>query len=385
MTNNNEMMVTFENNEFGKLDILTIDGKSYFPAIKCAKILGYSNPRDAVLRHCKEDGVVRRNVTSVTTNQYGKSTEQIVETKYISEGNLYRLIIKSKMPNAKRFEDWALGEVAHMSYKNGIQQVNNNMMAFESEQFGNVRTVMVDGEPWFVAADVCRALEVRNPTQALSRLDEDEKSITLISNEGNRGNPNMTIINEPGLYVLALSSRKPEAKDFKRWITHEVLPALRKKGSYSMNSQQMEIPKDYPSALRALADQVESNQALVEQNAALTSQNKILSGEILKWDSPALLNAIIRKYGHVVCGDKFGCAWKAFYKELLYKHSINLESRKTNDVNKNPKNQNKAIYKYLAAEEWQSAIETAVALCSAADVDISDILKANIEETAIVA
>lgn len=274
MINSNEMMVTFENNEFGKLDILTIDGKSYFPAIKCAKILGYSNPRDAVLRHCKEDGVVRHDVASVTTNQYGKSTEQIVEAKYISEGNLYRLIVRSKIPTAEKFE---------------------------------------------------------------------------------------------------------------KWVFDEALPTLRKKGSYSMNGQQMEIPKDYPSALRALADQVESNLALVEQNAALTSQNKILAGEILRWDSPALLNAIIRKYGHVVCGDKFGCAWKAFYKELLYKHSINLESRKTNDVNKNPKNQNKAIYKYLAAEEWQSAIETAVALCSAADVDISDILKANIEETAIVA
>lgn len=100
---------------------------------------------------------------------------------------------------------------------------------FEHPEFGKVRTVMINGEPWFAAADVCNALDIRNPSQAISRLDEDEKIITLISNEGNqRGNPNVAVVNEPGLYTLILGSRKPEAKAFKRWITHEVLPALRK-------------------------------------------------------------------------------------------------------------------------------------------------------------
>ena len=82
-----------------------------------------------------------------------------------------------------------------------------------------------DGEPWFVAADVCKALEIGNPSQVLVRLEDDEKMNTLISNEGNqRGNPNMTVVNESGLYTLILSSRKPEAKVFKRWVTSETLP-----------------------------------------------------------------------------------------------------------------------------------------------------------------
>ena len=82
-----------------------------------------------------------------------------------------------------------------------------------------------DGEPWFVAADVCKALEIGNPAQGLVRLEDDEKMNTLISNEGNqRGNPNMTVVNESGLYTLILSSRKPEAKVFKRWVTSETLP-----------------------------------------------------------------------------------------------------------------------------------------------------------------
>ena len=77
----------------------------------------------------------------------------------------------------------------------------------------------------FVAADVCKALEIGNPSQVLVRLEDDEKMNTLISNEGNqRGNPNMTVVNESGLYSLVLGSRKPEAKAFKRWVTSEIFP-----------------------------------------------------------------------------------------------------------------------------------------------------------------
>ena len=120
----------------------------------------------------------------------------------------------------------------------------NEIAVFENEQFGTIRTVSVDGEPWFIAADVCRALEIGNPSMALSRLDEDEKS-TLSLTEGtspNGGNPNVNVVNESGLYSLVLGSRKPEAKQFKRWITHEVIPAIRKTGAYSakpMSSAEM--------------------------------------------------------------------------------------------------------------------------------------------------
>ena len=135
------------------------------------------------------------------------------------------------------------------------------MQVFQNEQFGAVRTVIREGQPWFVAADVCRVLEI-DPT-ATRRLDEDEKD-TLRLTQGTSGNPNVTIVNEPGLYVLVLGSRKPEAKAFKRWITHEVIPAIRKTGAYGLT-----LPQDYPSALRALADSYERENALQEQNAAL--------------------------------------------------------------------------------------------------------------------
>jgi prophage antirepressor-like protein len=95
-----------------------------------------------------------------------------------------------------------------------------------------VRTVIKSGEPWFVVKDVCEILELGNPSQAISRLDDDERD-TLILNEGTSGNPIVAIVNEPGLYSLVLGSRKPEAKQFKRWITHEVLPTIRQTGTYS--------------------------------------------------------------------------------------------------------------------------------------------------------
>ena len=86
----------------------------------------------------------------------------------------------------------------------------------------------LEGEPRFVAADVCRALGLGNSSMAVSKLDEDEKGISSIDTLG--GEQKLGIVNEPGLYTLVLSSRKPEAKAFKRWITHEVIPAIRKTG-----------------------------------------------------------------------------------------------------------------------------------------------------------
>jgi len=93
-----------------------------------------------------------------------------------------------------------------------------------------VRTVLKDGEPWFVAADVCRALEIGDTHKAVERLDDDEKGRSLIPTLG--GEQELLVVNEPGLYTLVLGSRKPEARAFKRWITHEVIPAVRKHGGY---------------------------------------------------------------------------------------------------------------------------------------------------------
>ena len=106
----------------------------------------------------------------------------------------------------------------------------NEIQKFVNEQFGEIRTTTINGEPWFVAKDVCDILEVGNPSQALSRLEKDEKN-TIILNEG-IGNPNKAVISESGFYTLVLSSRKKIAKPFRLWVTREVLPQIRQTGGY---------------------------------------------------------------------------------------------------------------------------------------------------------
>ena len=105
------------------------------------------------------------------------------------------------------------------------------LKVFEKAEFGRVRVVVCEGEPWFVAKDVCECLELTNTSQTLSHLDDDEKGI--ISNDTPGGKQEMSIISEPGLYSLILRSRKPEAKAFKQWIIHEVVPSIRKRGLYA--------------------------------------------------------------------------------------------------------------------------------------------------------
>lgn len=117
----------------------------------------------------------------------------------------------------------------------------NELQIFEKEDFGSIRTIIVDDEPWFVASDICKALEIQNVTQAVQKLDDDERSMLNIGRQGNAN-----CVNEYGLYNLVLSSRKKEAKDFKRWITHEVIPTIRKTGAY-------EIPKDTDGKIALLA------------------------------------------------------------------------------------------------------------------------------------
>lgn len=130
--------------------------------------------------------------------------------------------------------------------------MENMIETFRSKQFGDVRITLINGEPWFVAVDVCKALDIVNARDAVKRLDDDEKN-TVVLTDGIPGNPNKTIVNEYGLYALVLSSRKPEAKAFKRWITHEVLPIIRKTGGYMTDTLIQRIQND-PAVIYEFAD-----------------------------------------------------------------------------------------------------------------------------------
>jgi len=111
-----------------------------------------------------------------------------------------------------------------------------------------VRTVIVDGEPWFVATDVAAILDLGNVRTSLALLDDDEKGVRTVDTLG--GPQSLGVVNEPGLYSLIIRSRKAEAKAFKRWLTHDVLPQIRQTGKYAGAEQvEYQIPKTYAAAL----------------------------------------------------------------------------------------------------------------------------------------
>lgn len=122
-----------------------------------------------------------------------------------------------------------------------------NLQIFEKVEFGKIRILVKNGEPLFVAADVCRVLGLSKYRDAVSRLDEDEREPVEVDTLG--GQQKMTAINEYGLYNLVLASRKPQAKAFKRWITHEVIPAIRKNGKYEIEQQTL-IEEPYKPSLK---------------------------------------------------------------------------------------------------------------------------------------
>lgn len=149
----------------------------------------------------------------------------------------------------------------------------NEIEIFENHEFGSVRTVMIDDEPWLVGKDVAEALGYENPQKALrDHVDEEDKKMgernvtpSITDTLGREQYP--TFINESGVYALVLSSKLPTARRFRRWVTSEVLPSIRKTGGYH-------LPQTYAEALRALADKAEEAERLEKQNVALIEDNK---------------------------------------------------------------------------------------------------------------
>lgn len=142
----------------------------------------------------------------------------------------------------------------------------NTLQVFENPEFGSIRTVEIGGEPWLVGKDVAVALGYSNSKDALMRhVDAEDKRGSRIPTPS--GNQKMTIINESGLYSLILSSKLPGAKKFKRWVTSEVLPSIRKTGSYAVPAAE-----NAPASKKDIADLTAAVQLMAEQMAALVAQ-----------------------------------------------------------------------------------------------------------------
>lgn len=201
----------------------------------------------------------------------------------------------------------------------------NELKIFENPQFGEIRILERDGEVWFVAADVCKALEIGNPSDTISRLDDDEHTLVLIEGIG-KGSP-VNVVNEPGLYGLVLGSRKKEAKDFKRWIKHEVLPSIRKHGAY-MTPETLEAAILNPDTMiklcTALKEEQEKRKALEIENSALTVDNQIMQPKAEYFDELVDRN-LLTNFRETA--KELGVGPKGFVKFLLERKFIYRDKR----------------------------------------------------------
>ena len=185
----------------------------------------------------------------------------------------------------------------------------NELKLFENEEFGKVRVLEIENEPWFVAKDICDILELSNPSVALKNLDEDERTKL---NLGRQGNTNL--INESGLYALVVRSRKPEAKKFRKWITSEVLPSIRKHGVYMTDNilnQVLDNPDFLIGLLTNLKEEKEKRQKLEkekEENKPLVDfATRILDkGE----------NILVREVAKIASDEGYSIGERRLYNKL---------------------------------------------------------------------
>lgn len=208
--------------------------------------------------------------------------------------------------------------------------MNNLVKEFENAEFGKVRVVMQENKPWFVAKDVCDVLEISKYRDALTRLDDDERGSVEVDTLG--GKQNMASVNEYGLYSLVLGSRKPEAKEFKRWITHEVLPSIRNTGLYNTCT---ELSPQLQLLINMELQQKEQERQLNEMKSMQEKQREELHEirEVAAWNPGTEwrkhANKLIAKMGNGD-GEQIRSIRNEAYDMLESRFSVLLETRLRN-------------------------------------------------------
>lgn len=218
--------------------------------------------------------------------------------------------------------------------------MNENKIQVWNYESSEIQTVQVNGEPWFVLADVCKVLELSTPARVAERLEKDEVSQTHTIDRMGR-EQKATIINESGLYTVILRSDKPQAKPFRKWVTSEVLPSIRKHGSYSVQSQFADLSPQLQVLIQmeTRQKQIEARQA--EQATALAGleqklQNtcEVIALDKTAWrkDSEHLINKIARATGEGYGGIRL--VYEEIYRSIESRAGVSLNTRLTNKRNR---------------------------------------------------
>ena len=246
---------------------------------------------------------------------------------------------------------------------------------FKSADFGEIRTLVLNSEPMFCLADVCKALDISHVTDVKKRLKEDGVATAKVIDSIGRKQC-ATFINEPNLYKTIFQSRKPSAERFTDWVTSEVLPSIRKNGIYATENiinQILENPDLGIEMFTKLKEERAARAKAEQEVTILQNENDLLTQEALEWADRPLINALVRAYGYGI--DDFSQGWRDFKKELLYRYGININARITNHLNNSNSKQKPKTLDMLDDSELQNAVTTAVALCRNECIDISGIIE----------
>ena len=201
--------------------------------------------------------------------------------------------------------------------------MNTNLQTWNYES-SEVRTIQKNGEPWWVLADVCKVLDLSNPSKVADRLEPDEKANFELGLRGGATN----CINESGLYAVILRSDKPQAKPFRKWVTNEVLPSIRKHGAY-MTDQTLERALTSPDFLIELATQLKAEQA---QRKQLETTVAVQNQQIAELQPKASYYDVVLNCKDLISIGKIAkdYGWSAQkLNEYLHKHGVQYKQGKT--------------------------------------------------------
>jgi anti-repressor protein len=209
---------------------------------------------------------------------------------------------------------------------------------FQNKSFGRIRTLAINNEPWFVGKDVAEILGYAKPENAIANhVDEEDKTSTLIQGSGSNYKSKAIIINESGLYSLVLSSKLPSAKEFKRWITHEVIPAIRKHGAY-MTEDTLEKALTSPDFLIQLATQLkeEKEKRLAAEKQIEMDRPKTIFADAVSVSKDGILVGALAKLIHqngVEIGQKRLFQWLRDHGYLMKSGADkNMPTQKARDM-----------------------------------------------------
>lgn len=372
------------------------DGNVMFIGIDVCKLFGLKYSAHEILKHVADENkmmISRKDVPELPP----------VRANLINENGIKELACRANPDVAKEFMDWisvqdfneedvdivveydpneVITDTDSIEADAEIVDENADTSAiavkqFVNDEFGEIRCIMIDGEPWLVGKDVATALCYKNPRKAIADHVDAEDKNTVTIRYGTSGNPNMTIINEYGLYSLVLSSKLPDAKKFKRWVISEVLPSIRKTGAYIPNQESESdvdaLVKGILAAQRILEEKEQQIHALTESNEQLSQENDAMHVENKTWDRIAIVNALVRNYaGYRYSGKyKYPNGWNDFHRDMNYKYHISLKKRKALDE----KGKGRSELSYLRGkEEEEKAVKVAESLCKQMGLDIVSII-----------